>query len=173
LIKNTFGAASGLSTYLKSTGKFLREKKKIGFLCCQFKLHMKLLSTKYSAPAFNIAMLILRIGFAGLMIPHGYDKLVHFEAYSEKFISLLGMGRAFSLGLDIFAEFFCSMFVLLGLFTRLATIPLIIAMTVAATIAHKGDIFGKGEHSVMYAIGFLVILLLGPGKISVDGVMGK
>ena len=133
----------------------------------------KLLSTKYSASAVNIAMLILRVGFAGLMIPHGYDKLVHFEAYSEKFVNFLGIGSSVSLALDIFAEFFCSLFVLIGLFTRLATIPLIIAMVVATTIAHKGQIFGEGEHSAMYAVGFLVLLLVGPGKISVDGVMGK
>lgn len=134
---------------------------------------MKLLSTKYSASAFNIAMLILRVGLAALMIPHGYDKLVHFGAYSEKFISFLGMGKSLSLALDIFAEFFCSIFVLIGLFTRLATIPLIITMIVAAAIAHKGEIFGEGEHSTMYAVGFLVLLLVGPGKISVDGITGK
>ena len=133
----------------------------------------KLLSTKYSASAFNIAMLTLRIGFAGLMLPHGYDKLVHFASYSENFMSFLGIGRSLSLALDIFAEFFCSIFVLIGLFTRLATIPLITAMVVAATIAHKGEIFGKGEHSALFAVGFLVLLLVGPGKISVDGIMGK
>ena len=118
-------------------------------------------------------MLILRIGFAGLMIPHGYKKLVHFESYSEKFMPFLGMGGNVSLALDIFAEFFCAMFVLIGLFTRFATIPLVIAMIVAATIAHKGEIFGDGEHSAMFAVAFLVLLLVGPGKISVDGVMGK
>jgi putative oxidoreductase len=133
----------------------------------------KLLSTKYSASAFNIAMLILRIGFAGLMIPHGYDKLVHFKSYSEKFISFLGIGSRLSLGLDIFAEFFCAMLVLVGLFTRFATIPLIIAMIVAVTIAHKGLIFSEGEHAALFAVGFFAILLVGPGKISVDGVMGK
>ena len=118
-------------------------------------------------------MLILRVGFAGLMLPHGYDKLVHFASYSENFTNFLGIGRSLSLALDIFAEFFCSIFVLIGLFTRLATIPLITAMIVAATIAHKGEIFAKGEHSTMYAIGFLVLLFVGPGKISVDGIMGK
>ena len=133
----------------------------------------KLLSTKYSASAFNIAMLVLRIGFAGLMIPHGYDKLVHFKSYSEKFISFLGIGSRLSLGLDIFAEFFCAMLVLVGLFTRFATIPLIIAMIVAVTIAHKGLIFGEGEHAALFAVGFFALLLVGPGKISVDGVMGK
>ena len=133
----------------------------------------KLFSTKYSASAFNLAMLILRIGFAGLVLPHGYDKLVHFEANERGMINFLGIGQTMSLALVIFSEFFCSLFVLLGLFTRFASIPLIISMTVAVTIAHKGQIFGEGEHAALNAVAFLVILLVGPGKISVDGIMGK
>ncbi|MBC7827408.1 MAG: DoxX family protein [Chitinophagaceae bacterium] len=133
----------------------------------------KLLSTRYSASAFNIAMLILRVGFAGLLLPHGYDKLVHFAANEKGMINLLGIGQTMSLALVIFAEFFCALFVLLGLFTRLASIPLIISMIVAVTIAHNGRFFGDGEHAAMYAVGFLVLLLVGPGKISIDGMMGK
>jgi putative oxidoreductase len=133
----------------------------------------KLLSTKYSASAFNIAMLILRVGFAGLLLPHGYDKLVNFAANEKLMINFLGIGQSMSLALVVFAEFFCALFVLLGLFTRLASIPLIISMSVAVTIAHKGQIFGEGEHAAMYAVGFLVLLLVGPGKISVDGITGK
>ena len=133
----------------------------------------KLLSTKYSASAFNIALLILRAGFAGLMLPRGYDKLVHFAMYKKDFLNFLGMGSSLSLALLIFAEFFCSLFLLIGLFSRLVVIPLIIAMNVAFFIGENAEIFGKGEHAAMFIIGFLVILLVGPGKISVDGVMGK
>lgn len=85
----------------------------------------------------------------------------------------LGLGPSISLALLIFAEFFCSAFVLLGVFTRLATIPLIIAMSVALMKAHKGLIFTEGEHAALYIVGFLVLLLVGPGKISADGMMGK
>ena len=38
----------------------------------------KLLSTKYSAGAFNAAILILRLSLGILMMKHGYDKLIHF-----------------------------------------------------------------------------------------------
>ena len=133
----------------------------------------KLLSTKYSASAFNIAMLLLRVGFAGMMLPHGFDKLVNFQDVEKQMLNFMGIGTTISLALLIFAEFFCSLFVLLGLFTRLATIPLIIAMSVAVMKAHKGQVFGEGEHAAMYVVGFLVLLLVGPGKISADGMMGK
>ena len=133
----------------------------------------KLLSTKYSAGAFNFAMLVMRVGFAGLVLPHGYDKLVRFASMEKQMINFFGIGQTASLALVIFSEFFCALFVLFGLFTRLATIPLIISMTAAVTLAHKGRIFGDGEHDALYAVAFFVILLVGPGKISADGMMGK
>lgn len=52
--------------------------------------------------------------------------------------------------------------------TRLATIPLIIAMSVALFFSHHGDIFGKGEHPALYLLGFIVLLISGPGKFSLD-----
>ena len=133
----------------------------------------KLLSTKYSASAFNVAMLILRAGLGGLMLPHGYDKLVKFATYKKDFMNFLGMGPTLSLALLIFAEFFCSLFLMVGLFSRLIVIPLIIAMNVALFKAHNGEVFGDGEHATLFIVGFLVILLVGPGKISADGMMGK
>jgi putative oxidoreductase len=133
----------------------------------------KLISTKYSALSFNIAMLILRIGMGGLMIPHGYDKLVHFTQYKKDFMSFLGLGGTVSLALVVFAEFFCAIFLIMGVFTRLFAIPLIIEMFVVVFKAHKGEVFGDGEHGMLFIAGYIVILLCGPGKASVDGIMGK
>lgn len=133
----------------------------------------KLISTKYSAGAFNLAMLLLRLGLGIMMIPNGYNKLVNFAAIEKDMLNFLGMGKTVSLGLLVFAEFFCSGLVILGLFTRLAAIPLVIAMTVAVVQAHKGLIFGEAQHAALFALGFLIIVILGPGKISVDGALGK
>ncbi|HTF27519.1 MAG TPA: DoxX family protein [Flavitalea sp.] len=133
----------------------------------------KLFSTTYSAGAFNVAMLLLRVGFGVLLLPHGYDKLVHFATMKTHSLNFLGIGQGPSLALNIFAEFFCSMLLILGLFTRLAVIPLIINMSVVVALAHNYDFFGDAEHGAMYLVGFLVILLVGPGKISVDGVINK
>ena len=133
----------------------------------------KLLSTKYSASAFNIAMLILRVGMGGLMLPHGYDKLVHFATYKKDFMNFLGIGSSLSLALVVFSEFFCSLFLIVGLFSRLIVIPLIFGLCIALFKAHNGEIFGDGEHAALFITGLLVILLVGPGKISADGLMGK
>jgi putative oxidoreductase len=133
----------------------------------------KLLSTKYSAGAFNAAMLILRLGVGIMMMMHGYDKLVHFSSLQHKFMNFMGMGSTVSLTMVVFAEFFCSLFLILGLFTRLASIPLIIATCVMVFKAHNGDVFGDGETAALYLTAYLVLLFVGPGRVSVDSMIGK
>lgn len=132
-----------------------------------------LLSTKYSAGAVSAAMLVLRLAAGLLMINHGYDKLIHYGSMHNQFMNFMGMGKSLSLALVIFAEFFCSIFLILGLLTRLATIPLIINMGVALLKAHNAEVFGKGELPALYLAVFIVILLIGPGRVSVDGMVGK
>ncbi len=107
------------------------------------------------------------------MIPIGYAKLMSFATKSSTFADPFHIGAPLSLGLVIFAEFFCSIFIVMGLFTRLACIPLIIAMSVVVFSAHQGDIFGKGGHGALFLGGFIVLLFTGPGKFSLDRMLGK
>lgn len=133
----------------------------------------KLISTNYSAAMFNTATLLLRIVFGVMIMKTGYDKLVHFNEMKSTFMNFLGMGSTISLILVVFAEFFCGLFLLIGLFTRLASIPLIITMAVALIKVHHSDVFGDGENATLFLGVFLVMLLIGPGKASVDGMTGK
>lgn len=133
----------------------------------------KLFSSKYSAGAVNAGMLFLRLGLGALMFHHGYQKITHFSATAQHVPNLLGMGSTVNTSLIIFAEFFCSIFLMLGLFTRLACIPLIIAMSVALFKVHNLDFFGQGQLPKALIAGFIAILFIGPGKISVDGMIGK
>ncbi|MBD1426567.1 DoxX family protein [Sphingobacterium arenae] len=116
----------------------------------------------------NFAAFILRIGFGVLMIPyHGYVKLVEFNERKDEFMDLLGLGSSISLSLAIFAEFFCSILLVLGLFTRFAAIPLLTTMLIALSI-HNWEIFGQYELATAFFVGYLSILTLGPGKFSLD-----
>lgn len=133
----------------------------------------KLFSTRTSDSALSFAMLILRLGAGSLMmVNHGLDKLMHFSQKASGFADPFGIGATASLSMVIFAEFFCAIFILLGLFTRLACVPLIIAMSVALFSAHRGDFFGKGEASGLFLVVFLTILIAGPGKASLDRFIG-
>ena len=133
----------------------------------------KLLSAKYSAGAVSAAMLVLRLGVGILMMSHGYDKLIHFGDMQHKFMNLFGIGSTLSLALLVFAEFFCSLFLILGLFTRLAVIPLIFATCIMIFKAHNGQVFGDGETAALYLTAYLVLLFVGPGRVSVDSMIGK
>jgi putative oxidoreductase len=133
----------------------------------------KLLSTKYSTGAFNLGMLILRIGIGVLLASHGFDKLTHFNTMQPHFMNFMGLGQTVSLSLAIFAEFFCSIFLILGLFTRLACIPILILFSVILIKVTHGDVFGDGEKPALYFAATLALLFCGPGKISADGAIGK
>ena len=133
----------------------------------------RLLSIKYSAGAFSAAMLFLRLGLGFLMMAHGYDKLLRFSSLHNTFLNFMGIGSTFSLTLVIFAEFFCSLFLVLGLFTRLSVLPLIITMCVALFQVHHGEVFGKGETDALFLTSYFVLLLLGPGRVSVDIMISK
>ena len=132
-----------------------------------------LYSSKHYAGAVNTALFILRLGLGILILKHGYDKIVNFSTMQYKFMNFMHIGSRISLILVIFAEFFCGILLILGLFTRFACVPLIVAMCVALFIATKGDFFGKGETSALYLVGFIALLFAGPGRISVDGMIGK
>jgi putative oxidoreductase len=132
-----------------------------------------LLSSKHSAGAVNAALFMIRVGFGILIINHGYQKLSHFETMQHQFINFLGLGATVSLVLTIFAEFFCGILLVLGLFTRFACIPLIVTMCVALVKALNMDMFGKGEAATLFLLGFIAILLAGPGRASLDSVIIK
>jgi putative oxidoreductase len=134
----------------------------------------KLFSTSTSDNAFSFAMLVLRLGVGlSMMINHGLDKLMHFAQKAPRFADPFHIGSTTSLSLVVFAEFFCSAFIILGLFTRLACIPLIIAMSVALFIANKGAFFGVGEAAGLFLACFITLLFTGPGKVSLDKFIGK
>lgn len=134
----------------------------------------KILSTNYSALAFNLAMLGLRLCFGTTMLfIHGLDKLQKFSTLKTGFYNFMGLGTQTSLVLDIFAEVFCSLLLILGLFTRFTVIPLIITMLVVIFGVDKGKPFADSELSLMYLFAYFTLLLCGPGKISVDGMITR
>jgi putative oxidoreductase len=134
---------------------------------------MKKLLFSSSPLVLDIAILLLRVGSALLMLTHGWPKISEFSARLTTFRDPIGLGPALSLQATIFAEFFCAILLALGLFTRLALIPLIFTMTVVFFIVHAEDPFAMKEKALLFLLIFIVQFLLGPGKYSIDGQIRK
>jgi putative oxidoreductase len=134
----------------------------------------KLFSTHINPNLLNAWLLVLRLLIAAFMLTHGFGKLESLLAGGElKFPDPLGVGVGLSLFLAVFAEFFCSILVGIGLATRLAAIPLIVTMLVAAFIQHADDPFGKKEFALLYLLVYVTLLITGGGKYSIDGLLSK
>ncbi|UFH32479.1 DoxX family protein [Chryseobacterium sp. C-71] len=122
----------------------------------------------------DIVLLIVRLFIGFAMLSHGFPKLqMLLEGGDLKFFDFLGLGPKISLGLTVFAEFVCSIFLILGLFTRIAVGFLIFTMIIAGFVVHGADPFDKKEMSLLYLAIYLLIMVLGAGRFSIDGMIEK
>ncbi|MBV8253252.1 MAG: DoxX family protein [Chitinophaga sp.] len=131
----------------------------------------KLFSAGFTNGAVHLSMLVLRLVFGGLILLHGWPKLIHFDAKKNSFPDPLHVGHTLSLGITIFAEVACAIFLMLGLLTRIASVPLIICMAVIIFVIHANEPIDKIELPIMYLAAFCTILFIGPGKVSIDNLI--
>lgn len=116
----------------------------------------------------DLGLLILRLGFGGLMLTHGIPK-INMLSDPSKFADPIGVGPTASLILALIGEVVAPILLIIGFKTKWAAIPAIITMGVAAFIVHAKDDFATKEHALLFLIAFLVIFLCGAGKYSLDG----
>lgn len=121
----------------------------------------------------DLSLLLLRIAAGGFMLTHGSGKMSKLFSGTFEFADPIGLGVELSLVLTVFAEVLCALFILLGILPRLAAIPLIITMLVVVFVVHSDHGFGKQELGLFYLISYTVILLLGAGKYSLQGLFSK
>lgn len=102
------------------------------------------------------------------MLTHGIPKLLNLFSGNFEFPDPIGIGATASLILAVFGEVVFPILIIIGYKTRLAAIPVIITMLIAAFVYHANDPFGIQEKSLMYLAAFLSIAILGAGKYSID-----
>jgi putative oxidoreductase len=131
-------------------------------------------SIKYSQTLLHVWLLVSRVLISVFMLTHGWPKLMRFFSEdSIRFADPLGVGVIPSLLLAVFSEVVCSLFIILGLGTRAASIPLIITMAVAAFVVHADDPFARKEMALLYLLAYIMLLILGSGKYSIDRYFRK
>lgn len=130
----------------------------------------KTISTK--AWSIDAGLLILRT-CAAFMLLHGWPKFLEFSEGSKDWPDPFHVGVATSYALTVFAELFCTLFLVIGLFTRAALIPLIILMLVIVFDIHGDEPFADREHGLMYLLLYIALLFTGPGNYSIDRLIQK
>ncbi|HXK82373.1 MAG TPA: DoxX family protein [Bacteroidales bacterium] len=122
----------------------------------------------------DISKLIYRVSVASFMLTHGFGKFkLLLSGNLDKFADPLGMGPEISLILAVGAEFFASIAIIIGFKTRLATIPIVFTMGVAAFVVHGSDPFSVKEFALLYMVAFIGIAIMGSGKYSIDYLISK
>lgn len=134
-------------------------------------LYFKITGYSYT----NLGRLFIRLFVGLMMMQFGVRQIADFEVVSGVFPPVLGLSSESSLILMIFVELFCSLFVMCGFLTRLMVLPLFISMIMA-----EYNLLCNTEISALFPwtsptyipvlfLGiYFFILLVGPGKISVD-----
>ncbi|MDE6637249.1 MAG: DoxX family protein [Muribaculaceae bacterium] len=125
----------------------------------------------------HLGRLFLRL-FVGIMLMQfGIRQLNEAEILYNSFPSVLGLGSEASLWLMICIEIGCSLFIMAGFITRVMIIPPFIAMTVAeyyllhdvsSSASYMLSWEQPGYLPIMFLGIYFFLILVGPGKISVD-----
>lgn len=125
----------------------------------------------------NMGRLFLRLFVGIMMMQFGIRQLFNFEDSIDMFPSVLGFSPEVSLIIMIVIEIGCSLFIMAGFLTRVMTVPPFVAMVIAeyyllvhgvSEASYQLNWTQVGYLPVMFLGIYFFIILVGPGKISVD-----
>ena len=109
----------------------------------------------------SLGLLVMRVMIGGMMlVKHGWPKLSNFAERMHTFSDPLGVGSTTSLLLATGAEVFAAIALMIGVATRLFSIPLVINMAVIVLIVHAGSAWPKIEFALLYLVPFFTLMLV-------------
>jgi putative oxidoreductase len=139
---------------------------------------MKALGSTSLGRTADLGPLFIRLGAGLIFAWHGWGK---FDSGVSNFAgSLTSLNVPFPevvAWLQVIAEGVGGLLLIVGLFTRLVTLPLI-TILVGAILLVKVDLGFVGtaapgyEYDIALIVGLLGLLFIGPGRLSLDGALG-
>lgn len=121
-------------------------------------------------PLLALGLLFMRVAAAVLVMHvHGLPKLLHWSSQVQLIEDPFGLGPTFSLAFAVFAEVFCPVLLILGIYARLACLPMLGVLAVALGVVHAGWTIEEGQFAWLLVILFAGLALTGPGP----WVLGK
>lgn len=127
----------------------------------------------------SLALLIARIGLGIVFIAHGWQKLdeMGVDAVGAGFAKMGVPAPELSAYFSTFVELIGGALLLVGAFTAVAGVLLVLDMLGAFLIVHidKGVFVAEGGYELVVALGVgaLLLAVFGAGKFSVDGLLGR
>ena len=126
-------------------------------------------------PVYNdFGKFILRFSVGFLMLFHGIAKLIHGVSFIKMTLSNAGLPQFLAYGAYV-GEFLAPLFLILGFMTRASAATIIFTMIMAIYLVHSKDLFAITqtgawaiEVAAFYILTSIVIILVGPGKYSID-----
>jgi putative oxidoreductase len=121
--------------------------------------------------------LVIRLVFGYFWLETGIGKVQNLEGFTQRFIGWGIPHPAFNAALSAWTELLGGLLLMLGLFTRLVSIPMIINMIVALALVVSSRLMGLDDYveadEVLYITIFFWFLIAGPGKISLDTLIAR
>lgn len=118
----------------------------------------------------NLGRLILRLMVGGLMLFHGYAKLIHGVGFIEQTLINAGLPGYIAYGVYI-GEIVAPIFLIIGLQVRLSALVIIFTMINAIVLVNLDKITSVTQHGawaievpMFYLLSSLAIVFLGAGR---------
>ncbi|MBI5505030.1 MAG: DoxX family membrane protein [Deltaproteobacteria bacterium] len=117
----------------------------------------------------SFGLLLLRLGGGALLLyGRAWENLAMLRNGHIVFPDPFGLGAETSWALAVFAEFFCSIFVMLGILTKLTAMPPLLAMLLLEAVLPPGTPWSQRGIFFLHALPFLVLTFTGAGDYSFD-----
>lgn len=124
-----------------------------------------------------VGPLVVRVVFGYFWLETGIAKVHNLDGFTQRFIGWGIPFPAFSAGLSAWTELIGGLLIMLGLFTRLVCIPMLINMAVAVTLVVSANLMGLDDYveadEIVYSLIFFWLLVSGPGKASLDTLVAR
>ncbi len=119
-------------------------------------------------------LLFMRVSVSLLLLQvHGLPKLMHWSVEVQRIEDPFGLGGTLTLGLAVFAEVICPVLLILGVWARLACLPILAVLAVAVLFVHPEWSLEQGQFAWLLMILFAGLAITGPGPLVIGKALRK
>ena len=124
-----------------------------------------------------VPQLLMRLFVGYFFLESGWGKIHDLDTFAQRFADWGIPAPAFNAALSGYTEFIGGLLILVGLGTRLVSIPMFINMVVAILSVKLKKVSGLDDFveldEPLYALAFLWLIFSGPGWVSLDHLLRR